>query len=309
MDKKESTFLSIIIPTKDREEILSETLTQLYKAFEELYFEVIVVNDSKSDLSLTSPTTKVTRNPGQGVAAARNHGASIASGDYFIFLDDDMLVNPNIPKAISNWFIMHPDSCVNANWVYPEELQKTIATEKFGRFLNRYGFTSLKGWNRGHFWDDSATFQTISVTSQFLWISRDNFQKIGGYNDQFPFAGFEDYDLTMRLNNHGVNILIDPLAVIHHNERDRATNMEAWMARRQRGGKTRRVAVDLGYQELTLNYPWLKSTVYKLVNRHNSMIYGLIGLIPNRRLFDNISFFMFNMLYGAAVYQGYFGDK
>lgn len=305
MDKKESPFLSIIIPTKDREAILSETLSRLYEALEKMNFEVIVVNDTTADLNLVGLNVRVSRNPGQGVASARNHGASLASGEFFIFLDDDMLVNLDLSVAIENWSANFPDACINANWVYPEVLQQDIATGKFGRFLNHYGFTTLKGWHQDHVWDPDKIFEVKSVTSQFLWMNRRIFQKIGGYNDQFPFAGFEDYDLAKYLNHNNIKIFIDPTVLIEHNERDRATDIKAWMARKLRGGKTRRVAVSLGYNELTLEYGWMKAMIYEKVNHNKSFFFGILKLIPNLKLFDSASFSLINLLYGASVYEGY----
>jgi glycosyltransferase involved in cell wall biosynthesis len=309
LDKKDSPFLSIIIPTKDREEILSESLVRIHEILNKINFEVIVVNDSNKPLEFGYPKVRITSNPGHGVAAARNHGASLAMGKYFIFMDDDMILSFMVPEAITHWSDTYNGSCVNANWVYPKDLQRDISNEKFGRFLNHFGFTSLEGWHKDHFWDAYQIFEVKSVTSQFLWMSREVFQKIGGYNDKFPFAGFEDYDLAKKLNKHEVSIFIDPLLMVEHNERDRATDIHAWMARRQRGGKTRRVAVELGHQELTLKYGWFKSAVYQLISRYDVLVYYSLNMVPNQKKFDKISFLLINILYGASVYRGYFQEE
>jgi glycosyltransferase involved in cell wall biosynthesis len=68
--------LSIIIPTKDRESILHQTLESAYRALEHLNGEVIVVNDSDQPLQLDAyPQVRLTKNPKAGVASARNHGS------------------------------------------------------------------------------------------------------------------------------------------------------------------------------------------------------------------------------------------
>ena len=91
--------VSVIIPTKERESILFDTLARLAGALNGVVAEVIVINDSKtSNLVLLKDFdfAIVVDNPGQGVASARNFGASLAKSDLLWFIDDDMWIEKNL---------------------------------------------------------------------------------------------------------------------------------------------------------------------------------------------------------------------
>ena len=93
---------SIIIPVYNRPDELKELLECLVKQTVK-NFEVIIVEDgsvTKSDVVAESFKGSLDihyffkLNGGQGFA--RNYGFERASGDYFILLDSDALIEPNI---------------------------------------------------------------------------------------------------------------------------------------------------------------------------------------------------------------------
>ena len=127
---------------------------------------------------------------------------------------------------------------------------------------------------------------------------------MGGYNENFPYAGFEDYDLTKRLLQNNIKIYIQPKNVAYHNEVDRM-NILQWLARRKRGGKTRQVAVQMGHKELTLHYSKLKARVFEFVIGKQQYFLKALQWVPNIIIFDRIYFFIVNLLYAASVYEGY----
>ncbi len=103
--------MSVIIPTYNRASSLAETLTSLSQQtfpFED--FEVIVVDDGSPDETRQvgqesyQYSLHYFRQENQGSAKARNHGAQQARGDLFIFIDDDILLEP---EFIQNLFEEH----------------------------------------------------------------------------------------------------------------------------------------------------------------------------------------------------------
>lgn len=93
---------SLIIPTYNRKQSLVELLDSLTKQTIEFNrFEVIVVDDDSTDGTeqiSQAPypfNLRLIRQANQGSAIARNTGAAQAKGHLLIFLDDDMLVEPD----------------------------------------------------------------------------------------------------------------------------------------------------------------------------------------------------------------------
>ena len=299
--------LSVIIPTKDRLSILGESVEAALKATAHLQVEIIIVNDSlKKDIGITikNENIKCIQNQGSGVAAARNTGAKEAEGELLLFLDDDILISRENIDTTLRLCSELPLACVNLNWAYPPQLLEKIKKSKFGRYLIRIGFTTMKGWNRGNKWDDTKLFETENVASFYLPVLKKDFIAVGGYNEKFPFAGAEDYDFSMRLKRSGFRTLIYPLSTVLHNENDR-TEISAWLERKKRSAETRKVAVDLGYTELALSHSKLKMILYRTFGFTKPLLKLMAAFIPNHRFFDPIYALCIGRLLGIYLFDGY----
>ncbi|MDJ1493207.1 glycosyltransferase [Cytophagaceae bacterium DM2B3-1] len=303
--------ISIIIPTKDRPQLVIETLNAVANAVKGVDNEVLVVNDSEKPLILPDTLTNVVtvlRNPKAGVASARNFGAKNATGELLLFIDDDMLIQA---EDIQTTFRLHQKyqrCCINLNWIYPPERSAKIAQTPFGRYLIHYGFTSLKGWNRGNDWNDEELFVTHGITSQYLSMAKRDFNESGGYNEVFPHAGFEDYEFAKRLQVLGFTFYIYPKSRLFHNESDRL-DINAWLDRRRRGGATRKVAVGLGYQEVAISYSFTKKIILNVLSFFSPLIQFVVRRLPNKTAFDSIYFRIVNILLTVAIYEGYNSKK
>jgi len=96
-------LFSIVVPTYNRRELVVRAVTSIATARRPWPCELIVVVDGSPDgtaealraLELSLPMT-VLEQPNQGAAAARNAGAAAATGQYLLFIDDDMTVDPDL---------------------------------------------------------------------------------------------------------------------------------------------------------------------------------------------------------------------
>jgi GT2 family glycosyltransferase len=298
---------TVIIPTKDRKAILEKTLGCIKSVNNIKDLEVVIVNDSDTnldvDLSLFPTSFQMLQNPGSGVAAAKNFGASKAMNEWLIFMDDDILVKPSTFENLPAYY-EHKNWCSNINWVYPDFIINQRNFNPFVRYLNKYQFDSLKGWSNNPDWNDHKIFRVQSVSSQFLVIHKSEFEAVGGYNERFPLAGFEDHDMSVRLDNLGAEMFLDPTNVVYHNEEDRIV-LENWLERKRRGAITRKVAVDLGYDTLRLNYSGLKKAFYTIVFASRKYMLSVLNKWPQTKILDPVYFFLVNVLLGAYSYSGY----
>jgi GT2 family glycosyltransferase len=298
---------SIIIPTKNRSAILQQSLQQALAAVRDVRVEFIIINDGTDDIRLPEvfpEQISVYKNPKSGVASARNLGAEKAAYSHIIFMDDDMWMQPGNITALQQAIAEYPNACINLNWIYPPALSKQIASTKFGRYLEYYGFTSLKGWNRGAPWSDTEVFETAGITSQFLYMPKAVFAAVGGYNENFPHAGFEDFDFAERLKKAGVKFYIQPVSSLYHNEADRV-EARSWLARKKRGGETRKYAVSFGYQQLALHYPVWKSIFYRICIIFYPLLFAIERFWPNLPALDKGYFQLINLLLGVHSFEGY----
>jgi glycosyltransferase involved in cell wall biosynthesis len=93
--------VSVIIPTRNRWELLSSLSLPSARGQEDLDLEVLVVDDGSTDgtenrlRAIGDPRLVVLRsNTSTGVAGARNRGIAAARGEWLAFLDDDDLWSP-----------------------------------------------------------------------------------------------------------------------------------------------------------------------------------------------------------------------
>jgi len=104
--------VSIVIPTYNRARLLREAI-QSALAQTHPDREVIVVDDGSTDetadvIAEFGDAVSYLRQENAGVAAARNHGASVATGDYLHFLDSDDILHPQAIERLLAVMGAHP---------------------------------------------------------------------------------------------------------------------------------------------------------------------------------------------------------
>jgi glycosyltransferase involved in cell wall biosynthesis len=192
-------LVSVIIPVYNRLEYLDAALQSvLRQTYRPL--EVIVVDDGSSTdvrghLDRYGDTIRYFRQPNRGLAAARNSGAGLASGEFLAFLDDDdlflpekltlqvavLLENPEVALVYSDEYLLDAAGCMTPIPVRKDRIPEIPS-----------GDIALD------FFCDSF----IGVMTVLL--RRSVFQELGGF-DELLFCN-EDDDLWFRimLNYHAV---------------------------------------------------------------------------------------------------------
>lgn len=303
MNKK----ISIIIPTKDREAILNKTLEAALLAIKNFDAEIIIVNDSKSSVPqilADNNTVKLINNNKKGVASARNLGVSVANGEWILFLDDDMLLYQENIQSYLAYTNNLEKICVNIEWEYPPELIIEIQKNAFGRFLIEHGFTSMRGWNNYPKWEKNSSVLVDSVASPNLFLNKKFFLETGGYDESFPFAGFEDYAFSKRLARHNFKMFVDTTSLMYHNEEDRV-NSPDWYKRKERGGETRKIAVKNGFKEVEIKHNLYKKIFYGLSPLTQPILQFTVFFTSSYKVMDSFSFFCYKLLLGISTFKGY----
>jgi glycosyltransferase involved in cell wall biosynthesis len=218
--------ISIIIATRNREEILWETVQKACAVVENINAEILVINDGDSILNVPNALAHKIRcfnNTLKGVSSARNLGAAKANGSILFFIDDDMWIKPEaIDWIYCNLFNKdYTEVAYFINWEYPPYLKEMLSATKIGRYLLSTNYHTL--WGRLH--KDfpppvSGLYKYDSVGSGSLVMQKNVFNKTGGYNNKIVFQG-EDADLANKLNRLRIPIYIVFDITLYHNHRDR----------------------------------------------------------------------------------------
>jgi len=199
-------LVSVIIPTKDRRNLLAETLASLAaQTYRE--WEALVVDDGSIDgaqdlvlaLAATDPRVRLIqrdRPPGGG-SACRNIGIAAARGEYVLFLDSDDLLAPACLERRVALMKQHPkiDFAVYLTRLFQDEAGDCPSL-----------------WNRFTDEDDLNRFLRRDVpwqTSGPLW-RKASLTRIGPWNERAICA--QDWEFHIRALAAGLTYLKVPEA-------------------------------------------------------------------------------------------------
>ena len=204
--------------------------------------EIIVVDDGSSDdtgrcLQMVEGLRYLRRAQNGGFIASCNDGASLARGDYLIFLNNDTLPQPGWLDGLLATFDANPGTgLVGAQLIYPD-----------GRLQEAGGivFTDGSAHNYGRF--ESPNHPRYSYVREADYCSgaaialpRAAFDDLGGFDRRYAPAYYEDTDLAFAVRASGLRVLYQPGARVVHLEgitagTDPARGAKAYQARnRQR---------------------------------------------------------------------------
>lgn len=235
--------VSFVVPTYRRPDALRSTLgTLLQLDFPPDDYEIVVVDDGSGDhtpqvvaeLARTAPRLRYVSQENAGVATARNRGAAEARGGLLIFLDDDMLVQPDHIDAHLAAREAHGDCLVNGHWEFSAETRAALDQTPFGRYR-----VDLEDWVKTAVEKRplaDGRMRASDVTAANLGISAEHFAALGGFDEAFPFAGCEDQDFSYRAGKAGYDFIYDPAIRLEHN--DERVTLPQFCGRQRRGAHT-----------------------------------------------------------------------
>src|SRR5216110_271986 len=181
--------VSIIIPCYNHGAMLREALASVEEVRNENLLEVIIVDDGSSEAEtirilkeVAEAGYRVVSQPNRRVSAARNAGIRLANGEFILPLDSDNRFRDVYLKEGVSLLKDNPDIGV----VYADA---EYFGEKTGRWhVQEFDLLSLI---RKNFIDVCALYRRA------LW------EQVGGYDEQMPWMGLEDWDFWLRVACHG----------------------------------------------------------------------------------------------------------
>lgn len=230
--------LSIVIPSRDREAVLRETLQRVLDQAGEMPVEVIVVYDGPSAQSREAwrlagagvAPVRVAEQEARGPAAARNRGIALARGPSCLFLGDDVWVEPGLLERHLEFHRDHPqEGAALLGLVTPTP---PLDASPFIRWLHsegvQFGYAPLRAGEV-----PPTCFWTANVSAKTSLL-----RVVGGFDESFTDAACEDTELGLRLARAGLRLHYDPAArALHHHPTDLAATLE----RMRRVGRASRV--------------------------------------------------------------------
>ncbi|MCQ8239438.1 glycosyltransferase [Rhizosaccharibacter radicis] len=228
--------VSVIVPSFGQVPVTLRCLRALAASDTRVPFEVIVAEDASGDPEVERlrdvPGLRLVRNERNlGFLHNCNEAALLARGRFLLFLNNDTEPMPGSIDALHSLLAGRPDAgLVGAKLVFPDgRLQEA------GGIIWRDG----TGWNFGR--DDDPDRSQYSYVREVdylsgaaIMLSRELFERLGGFDPAFAPAYYEDADLAFRVRALGLKVLLQPAArVIHHEGMSHGTDPAAGVKRHQ----------------------------------------------------------------------------
>lgn len=195
-------------------------------------FELIVVDNASGDrtgelLERLENVRVIGNTENLGFVKAVNQGAELATGEFLLLLNNDAFIEPGALGAAIE--VLREDASAGAVGGRIELLDGKL--QEAGNIVWRDG--SCAGYGRGENPKDGAFRFRREVdycSGAFLMFRTAQFRELGGFDEAFAPAYYEESDFCLRLRRQGLRTMYEPRARVRHYEFASTGGMNAAVA-------------------------------------------------------------------------------
>lgn len=226
--------VSIVIPTRDRVELLSMCVDSILERTRYVDYEIVIVDNGSTDLAALDYLNRIASNHHIRVVPAdvpfnysqlNNIGVEHARGEYLVLMNNDIeITQPDWLEEMLAFAIQPDIGCVGAQLWYPDG-----TLQHGGVVLGIGGVASHahKGVPRGNFgyFGRASAHQTFSaVTAACMMVSKAIYREVGGFDETLKVA-YNDVDFCLKVRATGYRNLYNPFAsFVHHESASRGSD-------------------------------------------------------------------------------------
>ena len=235
---------SVAICTYNRAEMLRQALISVCSVDYPLdALEIMVIDNNSTDhtqevveeiCKSAECLIRYVHEPNQGISAARNRALSEFRGEYLLFTDDDVLVEPNWITEMEKTFTRSGALCVGGRvflqwnfpkpeWLHPK-LEYALSFVDFGE-------------------QDIELVPPHAAVTANAGFHRSVFERYGRFNEELgakkeDFMRGEDTEFVRRIQREPGKVYYSARAVVHHVVLPERATKEWFLKRFRRAGET-----------------------------------------------------------------------
>ncbi|MGN0376590.1 MAG: glycosyltransferase [Suilimivivens sp.] len=234
----EKPLISIIIPSKDNPRVLFTCIYSLLDETDSPYpFEILVIDngsreENKATIEREAEKLNQEVNCGKAFCGITYHyqpmlfnfsrmcnlGASLAKGQLFLFLNDDMeIIQSNWLTLLADKAVLSYVGAVGAKLLYPDSdiIQHAGITNLRVGPAHKLQFLSDKEVH--YYGKNRFVHDVMGVTGACLLVKKEVFGKAGGFAEELAVA-FNDVDLCYTIYEMGYSNIVRNDVILYHHE-------------------------------------------------------------------------------------------
>ncbi len=221
-------LVSVIIPTRDRLELLMGTVEGVLEHTDYPHLQVIIVDNGSRDLEtlgyLSSmeqqePNLQVVRHKAAfNYSQLNNLGAQQAQGKVLALLNNDLkIIHRDWLREMVSQALRRDIGAVGAKLYYQDDTVQHAGVITGLGGLAGHGFKHILREAPAYQYRPFLVQNMAAVTGACMLLRKSVFEEVGGFNETLKVA-FNDVDLCLRIRKAGYRILWTPHAELYHLE-------------------------------------------------------------------------------------------
>ncbi|GBE57247.1 chondroitin synthase [bacterium BMS3Abin01] len=229
-----SPKVSIIVPFKDKVELLKNCIDRLLEKSSYPDYEVILISNNSREgetreylESLNHPRVRLfTYDIPFNYSKINNWGAAQATGEYLLFLNNDTeVISPSWIEEMLGYAQRPEIGAVGAKLLFEDgTIQHGGVVLGIGGFADHI-YAGARENSSTAFGRDTWTRNYLAVTAACLMVDRKKFEAVGGFDEEFVVCG-SDVELCLRLYAAGYRNVYLAFVRLYHYE---AQTRRAWV--------------------------------------------------------------------------------
>jgi GT2 family glycosyltransferase len=220
--------VSIIIPTRDRVDLLERCIAGILRRTDYPDFEILVVDNQSKEPATLAYLTKLTADPAVRIlsydrpynySAINNLAASEATGPLLCLLNNDTeMIGADWLSEMASQAVRPGIGAVGAMLYYPEDqIQHAGVITGIGGVAGHAHHRLPRG-DPGYFGRAALVQNLSAVTAACLVMPKCLYYQLGGLNETELAVAFNDVDICLRIREVGYRIVWTPHAQLYHHE-------------------------------------------------------------------------------------------